>query len=189
MRPLRTAHGSSSVARTCSFLQQRPHNTMLFFFHFHLWFSIPSSKSPFRAEANPTALHPSSIPAYLTGETEAWDGTLCGKVTASRNPGSELRLTWNLIRQHRCLPCVETNGAKRCSQHTHGQPRLDGFEPFHHHLTWEAAEHSEQAQGTVPHRDRSPALPPRDSHPQEQHCLSLPHKLGMAQAGWAPGDL
>lgn len=110
-------------------------------FHFHVWFSISSSKSLFRADANPTSLHPSA------------------------NPGSELRLTWTLIRQHHCLPCVETNGAKRCSQHTHGQPRLDGFKPFHHHFTWQEAECCEQAQGMVPHQDGSPALPPGTAQP------------------------
>lgn len=39
----------------------------------------------------------------------------------------------------RCLPCTEMDGAERCSQDTHGQPRLDGFKPLHHDLTWEGA--------------------------------------------------
>lgn len=37
------------------------------------------------------------------------------------------------------LPCAEPDRAERCSQDTHGQPRLDGFEPLHHHLTWQGA--------------------------------------------------
>lgn len=38
------------------------------------------------------------------------------------------------IGQCQCLPCAETDGAECCSQDTHGQPRLDGFEPLHHDL-------------------------------------------------------
>lgn len=89
---------------------------------------------------------------------------------------------WAYSGQTRHLPCAEPDGAKRCSQDTHGQPRLDGFEPLHHHLTWEGAGACEQ----VEHPEQGPARAvwllstgctpalPKDG------CLGMLPKSGMA---------